>query len=156
MNQIEIKNSYLVPVKSNCDGELIFIGEGYEERWYEIGEVLMLPWEEIKSIRKCMRPFFENNWIIFEKTTEYTPSQMYEALGVQKYYANADKFKDFDELIALKPKEIATYLQEMTSGYRDALTAYIKGLIQNDDPRMDSKSKRNALEKILDVDFNEV
>lgn len=156
MNQIEIKNSYLVPVKSNCDGELIFIGEGYEERWYEVGEVLTLPWEEIKAIRKCMRSFFENNWIIFEATTEYTPSQMYEALGVQKYYANADKFKDFDELIALKPKEIATYLQEMTSGYRDALTAYIKGLIQNDDPRMDSKSKRNALEKILDVDFNEV
>lgn len=156
MKQIVIDDNYLVPVKSNCDGELIFIGGGYEERWFGVGEVQILMWEEIKAIRKYNRSFFENNWIIFEKTDEYTPSQMYEALGVSKYYANADKFKDFDEVLDMKPKEMATYLQEMTSGYREALTAYTKGLVDNDDPRMDSKSKRGTLEKILNVDFDEV
>lgn len=156
MKQITIDDSYLVPVKSNCDGELIFIGGGYEERWFGVGEIQMLMWEEIKAIRKYNRSFFENNWIIFEKTEEYTPSQMYEALGVQKYYADADKFKDFDEVLAMKSKEMATYLQEMTSGYRDALAAYAKGLIDSDDPRMDSKSRRGTLEKILNVNFDEV
>lgn len=156
MKQLSIDDNYLVPVKSNCDGELIFIGGGYEERWFGVGEVQLLPWEEIKAIRKSMRSFFEKNWIIFEKTDEYTPSQMYEALGVQKYYANADKFKDFDELLAMKPKEISSYLQNMTDGYRDALIAYIKGLVDKDDARMDSKATRNALEKVLNVDFNEV
>lgn len=156
MKQLSIDDNYLVPVRSNCDGELIFVGGGYEERWFGIGEVQLLPWEELKTIRKTMRSFFENNWIIFEATDEYTPSQMYAALGVQKYYANADKFKDFDELLSMKPKEISTYLQNMTDGYRDALIAYVKGLVDNDDARMDSKATRNALEKVLNVDFNEV
>ena len=156
MKQLSIDNNYLVPVKSNVDGTLVFKGDGYEERWYSVGEIQMLSWEEIKTIRKYMRCFFENNWIIFEPTDEYTPSQMYEALGVQKYYANGDKFKDFDELLALKPKEISTYLQEMTSGYRDALASYVKGLIDNGDPRMDSKARVSALEKVLNVDFSEV
>ena len=156
MKQIQIDDNYLVPVKSNCDGELIFAGGGYEERWYSVGEVQMLMWEEVKAIRKYNRAFFENNWIIFEKTDEYTPSQMYEVLGVSKYYASGDKFKDFDEVLAMKPKDISTYLQEMTDGYRQSLTAYVKGLVDNDDPRMDSKAKRNALEKVLNVDFSEV
>lgn len=156
MKQLTIEDNYLVPVKSNCDGELIFVGGGYDERWFGVGEVQMLMWEEIKAIRKYSRSFFENNWIIFEKTDEYTPSQMYEALGVGKYYANADKFKDFDEVLDMKPKEMAAYLQEMTSGYREALTAYVKGLVDSDDPCMDSKVRRNTLEKILGVDFSEV
>lgn len=156
MKQLSIDDNYLVPVRSNCDGELIFIGGGYEEKWYGVGEVQTLPWEEVKAIRKYTRAFFENNWIMFEKTDEYTPSQMYEALGVGKYYATGDKFKDFDEVLAMKPKEIADYLQEMTSGYRESLTAYAKGLVNNDDPRVDSKAKRNALEKVLGVDFSEV
>lgn len=156
MKQLSIDDNYLVPVRSNCDGTLIFIGGGYEEKWYGVGEVQTIPWEEVKAIRKYMRAFFENNWIMFEKTDEYTPSQMYEALGVSKYYATGDKFKDFDEVLAMKPKEIADYLQEMTSGYREALTAYAKGLVNNDDPRVDSKAKRNALEKVLGVDFSEV
>lgn len=156
MKQISIDNNYLIPVKSNVDGTLIFKGDGYEERWYGVGEIQMLSWEEIKAMRKYMRSIFENNWVIFEPTDEYTPSQMYEALGVNKYYANGDKFKDFDELLALRPKEISTYLQEMTGGYRDALASYVKGLIDNGDPRMDSKARVSALEKVLNVDFSEV
>lgn len=156
MKQIIIDDNYLVPVKSNCDGTLIFKGDGYEERWYSVGEIQMLSWEEIKAIRKYTRSFFENNWIIFEKTDEYSPSQLYEALGVSKYYANADKFKDYDELLAMKPKDISDYLQEMTSGYRESLIAYVKGLIANSDSRMDSKAKVSALEKVLNVDFSEV
>ena len=156
MKQLSIDDNYLVPVKSNCDGELIFVGGGYEEKWYGVGEVQTLMWEEIKAIRKYKRAFFENNWVIFEKTDEYTPSQLYEALGVAKYYATGDKFKDFDEVLAMKPKEISAYLQEMTDGYREAFTAYAKGLSQNGDSRMDSKAKVTALEKVLNVDFSEV
>ena len=31
-----------------------------------------------------------------------------------------------------------------------------KGLYENGDPRMDSKSKKEAIEKVLNVDFSEV
>lgn len=156
MERIKIDDDYLVPVKSNCDGTLIFSEGGYREVWYKVGEVQMLPWEEIKDIRKYKRKFFEKNWIIFESTNEYSASDMYSALGVSSYYPQADDFKDLNEVIAMKPKEISKYLQEVSDDYRESVAVYAKGLYDNGDPRMDSKAKVSALEKVLNVDFDEV
>lgn len=154
--RINIDNNYLVPVKSNFDGELIFIGGGYEEHWYSVGEVLTLPWEEIKDMRKYKRCNFENNWIVLEPTDEYSAAEMYEALGVSQCYPDADKFKSLDEVLAMKPAAMAKYLQEVSENYRESIAAYAKGLYQNSDTRMDSKAKREAIEKVLGIDFDEV
>lgn len=154
--RINIDNNYLVPVKSNFDGELIFIGGGYEEHWYSVGEVLTLPWEEIKDMRKYKRCNFENNWIVLESTDEYSATEMYEALGVSQCYPDADKFKSLDEVLAMKPAAMAKYLQEVSENYRESIAAYAKGLYQNSDTRMDSKAKREAIEKVLGIDFDEV
>lgn len=156
MKRLIIDDNYIVPVKSNCDGTLIFSKGGYNEVWYKVGEVQTLPWEEVKEIRKYSRSFFENNWIVFEPTDEYSPAQLYEALGVSDYYPDADKFKSLDEIIAMKPKEMNTYLQEVSESYRQAVAVYAKGLYDNNDPRMDSKAKVSAIEKVLGVDFSEV
>lgn len=154
--RINIDNNYLVPVKSNFDGELIFVGGGYEEHWYSVGEVLTLPWEEIKDMRKYKRCNFENNWIVLEPTDEYSAAEMYEALGVSQCYPDADKFKSLDEVLAMKPAAMAKYLQEVSENYRESIAAYAKGLYQNSDTRMDSKAKREAIEKVLGIDFDEV
>ena len=156
MKRLMIDDNYLVPVKSNCDGTLVFSEGGYDEGWCNVGEVQMLPWKEVNDIRRYKRSFFKNNWIIFEPTDEYTASQMYEALGVSEYYPDADAFKSLDEIIAMKPKQMNAYLQEIGESYRTAVAVYAKGLYQNSDPRMDSKSKREELEKVLGIDFDEV
>ena len=154
--RINIDNSYLVPVKSNFDGELIFVGGGYEEPWYSVGEVLTLPWEEIKDMRKYKRCNFENNWVVFEPTDEYSVAEMYEALGVSQCYPDANKFKSLDEVLAMKPAAMAKYLQEVSENYRESIATYAKGLYLSKDKRMDSNAKREAIEKVLGVDFNEV
>ena len=154
--RINIDNNYLVPVKSNFDGELIFVGGGYEEHWYSVGEVLTLPWEEIKDMRKYKRCNFENNWVVLEPTDEYSAAEMYDALGVGQCYPDANKFKSLDEVLAMKPAAMAKYLQEVSENYRESIAAYAKGLYQNSDPRMDSKAKREAIEKVLGIDFDEV
>ena len=156
MERLEIKPNYLVPVKSNCDGELIFAENGYEERWYKIGEVVMLPWKEIEDMRRFKRAFFEHNWVIFEATKEYTASQMYGALGVESYYPDADQFKSLDEVISMKPKDMSKYLQEVSVSYRESVAEYAKSLYESGDARMDSKAKVSAIEKVLGIDFNEV
>ena len=53
-------------------------------------------------------------------------------------------------------KEIAEYLKGMSTEYRNTFTSYAKRLYENGDPRMDSKTKIAALEKILDINFDEV
>lgn len=156
MKRIVIDKDYLVPVKSNFDGTLIFNENNYEEMWYKIGEVILLPWDEVQDIRKYKRSLFQRNWLMFDATDEYTPEDFYTALGVSEYYPKGNTFKNLEEVIAMKPKEIATYLQETNNDYREALTSYAKRLYESGDPRMDSKTKVTALEKVLNVDFSEV
>lgn len=156
MKRLSIDDNYLVSVKSNFDGRLRFELGGYNEVWYEIGEEQELTWEEIKEIRKRARGFFELNWIILVPTAEYSAAEMYNALGVSQYYPDADKFKSLDEVVSMKPAAMAKYLQGASENYRESVAAYAKGLYENNDPLMDSKSKKEAIEKVLNVDFDEV
>lgn len=154
--RIAIDNDYIIPVKSNFDGTLTFSDNGWNEKWYGIGDVVEMPWSGVKDIRKYGRKSFEKNWLILESTKDYTADQLYTALGVKEYYPNADKFKDVEVLISMKPKEIADYLKGMSTDYRSTFTSFAKRLYEDGDPRMDSKTKVSALEKILDINFDEV
>lgn len=154
--RITIDNDYVIPVKSNFDGTLTFSDNGWNERWYGIGDVVEMPWSGVKDIRKYGRKSFEKNWLILESTKDYTADQLYTALGVKEYYPNADKFKDVEVLISMKPKEIADYLKGMSADYRSTFTSFAKRLYEDGDPRMDSKTKVSALEKMLDINFDEV
>ena len=156
MERVIIDDNYIIPVKSNFDGTLSFSDNGWNEGWYNIGDVVEMPWSGVKDIRKYGRKSFERNWLILEPTKDYTAAQLYTALGVKEYYPDADKFKDVSALITMKPKEIADYLKGMSVEYRNTFTSYAKRLYEDGDPRMDSKTKVAALEKILDIDFNEV
>lgn len=155
-SRVTISDDYVVPVKSNFDGTLTFSDNGWNEKWYGIGDIVEMPWSGVKDIRKYGRKSFEKNWLILEATKDYTAEQLYTTLGVKEYYPNADKFKDVEVLISMKPKEIADYLKGMSVDYRNTFTSYAKRLYESGDPRMDSKTKIAALEKILDVDFSEV
>lgn len=156
MKRLTIDDNYIVNVRSNFDGTLVFNKGGYNERWYSIGDAAEMPWEELKDIRKYNRNFFENNWIMVESDDEYKSSQFYEALGVSQYYPNADQFKDVDAVLSMKPKEMTTYLKDKSQEYRDTLYTYAKRLIEEKDARMDSNAKRDTLEKVLGVSFDEV
>lgn len=156
MKRLTIDDNYIVSVKSNFDGTLIFNKGGYNEKWYSIGDAAEMPWEELKDIRKFNRNFFENNWIMVESDDEYKASQFYEALGVSQYYPNADQFKDVDAVLSMKPKEMTTYLKDKSQEYRETLYTYAKRLIEEKDARMDSNAKRDTLEKVLGVSFDEV
>ena len=134
MKRLSIDDNYLVPVKSNFDGTLRFEKGGYNEVWYEVGEEQELPWKEIEEIRKGARGFFELNWIILVPTADYSASEMYNALGVGKYYPDADKFKSLDEVVAMKPTAMAKYLQGVSENYRESVAVYARGLYENNDP----------------------
>lgn len=156
MKRLTIDDNYIVSVRSNFDGTLIFTDGGYNEKWYNIGDIAEMPWEELKDLRKYRRGFFENNWIMVEPTDEYTATQLYEALGVSQYYPNGDSFKDVDDVISMKPKEIAAFIKDKNESYKETLYTYAKGLIEKGDSRMDSNAKRQAIEKSVGMSFDEV
>lgn len=156
MKRLSIDKDYIVITKSNFDGTLTFEKGGYSESWFKIGDIVEMPWEEVKDIRKYQRSMFENNWIILEPTEDYTAMQLYEALGVSNYYPADENLKDVDDVLSMKPKDIAAFLKDKNNAYRETLFTYAKRLIEEGDPRMDSTAKRTALEKVLGTSFDEV
>lgn len=154
--RITIDDNFIVTTKSNFDGTLTFYGGGYDERWYNVGDTVEMPWEELKDLRKYKRSFFENNWIILEDNEEYTAAQMYEALGVSQYYPVDESLKSVDDVLSLKPNEIAKFLKDKNEGYKETLYTYAKRLVEEGDKRLDSTAKRTAIEKAVGMSFDEV
>jgi hypothetical protein len=154
--RISIDDNFIVETKSNFDGTLVFCEGGYDERWYGVGDTVEMPWEELKDIRKYKRSFFENNWIILESNEEYTAAQMYEALGVSQYYPVDESLKSVDDVLSMKPNEIAKFLKDKNEGYKETLYTYAKRLVEEGDKRLDSTAKRTAIEKAVGMSFDEV
>lgn len=154
--RISIDDNFIVETKSNFDGTLVFCEGGYDERWYGVGDTVEMPWEELKDIRKYKRSFFENNWIILEGNEEYTAAQMYEALGVSQYYPVDESLKSVDDVLSMKPNEIAKFLKDKNEGYKETLYTYAKRLVEEGDKRLDSTAKRTAIEKAVGMSFDEV
>lgn len=154
--RISIDDNFIVETKSNFDGTLVFCEGGYDERWYGVGDTVEMPWEELKDIRKYKRSFFENNWIILEGNEEYTAAQMYEALGVSQYYPVDESLKSVDDVLSMKPNEIAKFLKDKNEGYKETLYTYAKRLVEEGDKRLDSTAKRTAIEKAVGMNFDEV
>lgn len=151
--RVTIDNSVIVPVKSNVHGSLRFESNICKEYWNDINDIVDLTWGEILSIRQQARAFFENNWIVLEDTEEYTAKQMYEALGVSKYYPDCDKVRCMDDIFTLKQKELVAYLEQVSDAAKENIIMYIKSLIKNSDKRVDSKSKMETLSKALNCEF---
>jgi hypothetical protein len=154
--RISIDDNFIVTTKSNSDGTLVFCEGGYDERWYGVGDTVEMPWEELKDIRKYKRSFFENNWIILESNEEYTAAQMYETLGVSQYYPADESLKSVDDVLSMKPNEIAKFLKDKNEGYKETLYTYAKRLVEEGDKRLDSTAKRTAIEKAVGMSFDEV
>ena len=49
--RVTISDDYIVPVKSNFDGTLTFSDNGWNEKWYGIGDIVEMPWSGVKYIK---------------------------------------------------------------------------------------------------------
>lgn len=154
-NNSRIPLDTIVPVVCNVDGGLYYESpkiRGYAIEWGGYKSVEYVELSELVTMKNAARRFFEDNWIVFEDTDEYTTGQLYDFLKVTKFYKNALTPETIDSIFDKTPAEIIKIVTHLSKGMKDTISTRVK--IKIDSGELDSKGKIDAFEKALGVVFN--
>lgn len=145
---------YMIPVKSGVTGILVYVSKktfGYEVEWNSFGDIEYIEYSELLSMRNTTKAFFENNWIFFEDTDDYTAQELYEALRVDRYYKNTVLGQDLDSIFDQSPDDIADLISPLSKGVKETIALAARSKI--DSGQLDSIKRIEALEKSLNVEL---
>jgi hypothetical protein len=154
--KVKIDSDYLIPVRSNVGGVLYYKSKktGYEETWDESGTVIEMEYGELVSMRNSQKKFFVNNWITIEDTDDYTAEQIYKALNVDKYYVSNGLYETIDDIFDFSAKKIGEIVPNLPKAVKETITTKAYTMLADNDSRLDSKAKTEALEKALGISFD--
>lgn len=143
----------MIPVICNFPGKLVYISEkikGYTVEWDGLGSIEYMELGELASMRNTNRRFFEDNWIVFEDSDEYTAMQIYDFLKVNKFYKNVFTPKNIDEIFSYDKDKIVRTISTLSKGMKTTIAARAKEKLDNG--TLD-KNIIDTLEMVLDVQF---
>lgn len=149
-----ISTDYMIPVKSGVNGILVYVSKktfGYEVEWNNFGDIEYIEYSELLSMRNTTKAFFENNWIYFEDTDDYTAQELYEALRVDRYYKNTVLGKNIDSIFDKTPDEIQEIITPLSKGIKETIALTARAKI--DAGELDSIKRIETLEKSLNVEL---
>lgn len=148
---IKIDDSLAIDVKSNVFGQLIYVNRKNGETivWERPGDIQTMSMADLRAMKANQASFFTNQWISVEDTEDENvkPADVYKALFVSQYYADAIDPTDFNLInswtIAQIPKQIAKLTDNAKFNLITALNEYIN------EGKLDSVKKIKAFEEAL-------
>ena len=144
----------MIPVKSGVNGILVYVSRktGYEITWEEYGAIEYVEMSDLLAMRNTDKSFYENNWIYFEDTDEYSSTDCYKFLEVYKYYDESIVGNDLNSLFLKEPDEIKAICEKLSKGLRNTVASLARTKI--DDGTLDSNKRISALEEVLDIELS--
>ena len=141
---VRIPLDTIVPVICNTVGGAFYSSKkimGYTVEWEDIGSVEYMELGELSSMKNTDKRFFEDNWIVFDDTEEYTASELYDFLKVSKYYKNVLTPDNIDEIFTYPKDEIVKTISTLSRGMKETVAVRAK-----------QKLDENTLDKnIIDI-----
>lgn len=151
--QYRVKNTLtpntFVTVKNGFNGRLVYKSSRTHEKfvWEGFGAEQDIELQELKNAKSAHKTYFEHNWFLFDDP------EVIRYLGVERYYASALSFDEFDELFTKTPDEIRVRIAAIPDGQKQALIYKAKQMIS--DGEIDSIKMVEALEESLAVELIE-
>lgn len=138
-----------VTVRNGFNGRLVYKSSRTHEKfvWEGFGAEQDIELQELKNAKSAHKVYFERNWFLFDDPT------VIHYLGVERFYASALSFDEFDELFTKTPDEVKARIAEIPDGQKQSLVYKAKQLIA--DGVIDSMKMVNALEESLGVELIE-
>lgn len=145
----ELTLNTFVTVRNGFNGRLVYKSSRTQEKfvWESFGAEQEMELQELKNAKSAHKAYFENNWFLFDNP------EVIRYLGVERMYATALNFDEFDELFTLAPDEIKARIAKIPDGQKQSLTYKAKQMIA--DGEIDSIKTINALEESLGVELIE-
>lgn len=138
-----------VTVKNGFNGTLVYKSKKTGERfiWENFGDEQEIELAELKSAKNSYKPFFINNWFLFDDP------EIIEWLGMGQYYRFALNAASFDKLFSKAPGEIEKTISKLSPGQKKSVAFRAKQLISEGE--IDSIKVITALEKSLGTELIE-
>ena len=152
-SSVRIPLDTIVPVICNTVGGAFYSSKkimGYTVEWEDIGSVEYMELGELSSMKNTDKRFFEDNWIVFDDTEEYTASELYDFLKVSKYYKNVLTPDNIDEIFTYPKDEIVKTISTLSRGMKETIGVRAK---QKLDENTLDKNIIDILESSLGIQF---
>lgn len=145
----DIDPEQYVTVRNGFQGRLVYVSKHTGERfvWDQFGAEQEMEIRELKNAKNSYKKFFENNWFMFDE------DWIVDYLGVQRFYRNAVRIEDFDEIFQKDAKTISEIISDMSDGQKKSVAYRARVLIA--DGAIDSNKAITALEESLGVELVE-
>lgn len=145
----DIDPEQYVTVRNGFQGRLVYVSKHTGERfvWDQFGAEQEMELRELKNAKNSYKKFFENNWFMFDE------DWIVDYLGVQRFYRNAVRIEDFDEIFQKDAKTISEIISDMSDGQKKSVAYRARVLIS--DGAIDSNKAITALEESLGVELVE-
>ena len=145
----DIDPEQYVTVRNGFQGRLVYVSKHTGERfvWDQFGAEQEMELRELKNAKNSYKKFFENNWFMFDE------DWIVDYLGVQRFYRNAVRIEDFDEIFQKDAKTISEIISDMSDGQKKSVAYRARVLIA--DGAIDSNKAITALEESLAVELVE-
>lgn len=143
----------IVPVICNTVGGAFYSSKkirGYTVEWDDIGSIEYMELSELSSMKNTDRRFFEDNWIVFDDTEDYTAEELYDFLKVSKYYKSFFTIETIDEIFTYSKDKIQKKISTLSRGMKETVAVRAKQKL--DDGKLD-KNIIEVLEESLGIQF---
>ena len=140
-----IDPSEQVEVRNNTFGRLVYSSPrmmGYTIVWDAHGDVQLMDYSEVQTMKNAFKRFFVNNWVTIDDP------DVVEALGVSGFYKESVNGSNINELFSMSPSVIRKRVSAMNDGLKATVRAAAKQAV--DDGILDSMKRIKALEESLD------
>ena len=139
----------IITVRNGFQGRLVYRSKKTGERfvWDSFGAEQDMEIGELRNARNSNKKYFINNWFMFDE------DWIVDYLGVQRFYRNAVRIEDFDEIFQKDAETISQIVGGMSDGQKKSVAYRARVLIA--DGAIDSNKAIVALEESLGVELIE-
>lgn len=147
----DVDPNTIVLVKNGFHGRLVYVSPRTKETYYwdNFGDEQELELRELRNAKSSAKGFFENNWFMFDEENEW----VIPYLGLTKYYKNALRLKEFDQIFKMTPAKAEAAIEKLSNGQKSSLAYRAAELVSSKE--IDSLKMINMLERVLGVELVE-
>lgn len=154
-----LDDTALVEVRSNQYGILGFTNSRTGDRtvWHGVDDVQTLTVGDIRNMKTSAPMFFSEPWIWIESVDidecdELTEAEIYEVLGLAKYYQSAKRPRYLSEVYKWDVDKIETEVPVMTQNSKSSIAIALNTAIRKG--QLDNLTKIKAWEKALGLELD--
>lgn len=144
-----VPSDTMIAVVNNRTNNLVYISTrmaGMKVDWDEFGDVQYLELAELNSMRGTNPRFFTENWVVVEPSGGYSAEEIYETLGVSRYYEHVVTPRTLDKLFDKPLDYIENEMRHYSEGIRRLVYERAKQLRATG--KLDSISKYEMIERL--------